>query len=57
MRAKGRNCDNCGHHLSEEEFDRYGSWNYTCEKCGFRYIHGSKTAEEQLEEKLRKMLK
>lgn len=49
--GKGRECDNCGHHLSDEEFESYGSWNYTCSKCGFRYRHSSsKTAEEQVEE-------
>ena len=36
-----RVCDNCGHYISEDEFDRYGSWNYRCDECGFRYIHGS----------------
>ena len=49
--GKGRNCDNCGHYLSDEEFDRYGTWSYTCEKCGFRYRHQLQvTAKEQVEE-------
>ena len=40
MISKGRNCDKCGKHLSDEDYDKYGSWNYTCPKCGFRYKHG-----------------
>ena len=40
MKLKGRNCDRCGHVLYEKDYDRYGSWNYTCPSCGFRYIHG-----------------
>jgi predicted RNA-binding Zn-ribbon protein involved in translation (DUF1610 family) len=51
MESKGRKCDSCGKQLSEEEFEKYGSWNYTCEKCGFSYKHSSsKTAKEQVEE-------
>lgn len=42
---KGRHCDRCGHYLSEDEFDKYGSWNYTCQACGFRYIHGMNLEE------------
>jgi DNA-directed RNA polymerase subunit RPC12/RpoP len=49
MLNKGRECDNCGKSLKDEDYDRYGSWSYTCPKCGFRYLHGSKTAEEQVE--------
>jgi len=45
MITKGRHCDRCGHYLSEDEFDRYGSWNYTCQACGFRYIHGMNLEE------------
>jgi SPP1 gp7 family putative phage head morphogenesis protein len=47
---KGRNCDRCGQHLEEEDYDRSGSWNYTCPKCGFRYIHGMDLDEEDDED-------
>ena len=40
MISLGRRCDNCGKNLKEEDFDRSGSWNYTCPKCDFRYKHG-----------------
>jgi len=40
MKTYGRNCDKCNEDLSEEDYDRSGSWNYICPKCGFRYIHG-----------------
>jgi hypothetical protein len=47
----GRNCDNCEHHLSDEDFAGYGSWSYTCPECGFRYSHYSElTAGEQVAE-------
>jgi len=35
----GRHCEECGHYLSDEEFDKYGSWKYNCNNCGYRYIH------------------
>jgi len=37
---RGHNCDECGHYLNDNEYDRYGSWSYRCKKCGFRYKHG-----------------
>ncbi len=47
-KASGRNCDNCGHHLEDSDFDSRGSWNYTCPSCGFHYNH-SKDLDDQLE--------
>ena len=45
----GRDCDNCGCGLSEEDYDRYGSWSYNCPGCGFHYIHSSSlTTDEQV---------
>lgn len=37
----GRHCDECGTYLNNDDFDKRGSWSYTCPKCGYRYIHGS----------------
>lgn len=48
--VKGRSCDNCGHQLSEQEFDKYGSWNYTCGRCGFKYNHNGKPVDEQVKD-------
>ena len=50
---KGRICDRCGHYLSDDEYDRYGSWNYTCDKCGFRYIHGSTSLDKNIHKNYR----
>ena len=46
MRPLGRNCDSCGHYLSEDEFLQYGSWSYRCDECGFKYIHSVTTPED-----------
>ena len=40
--ASGRTCDECGKYLTDADFDKPGSWNYTCPKCGYRYIHGQR---------------
>ena len=42
-------CDNCGKCLNESDFYEAFKWHYKCFECGFHYIHGSKTAEEQVE--------
>jgi len=46
----GHYCDNCQSHLEDKDYDAYGSWSYTCPNCGFRYVHGRGTAEEQVAE-------
>jgi hypothetical protein len=38
--SKGRSCDKCGASLKDEDYDKAGSWSYTCPKCDFRYMHG-----------------
>ena len=35
----GRQCDECGKLLSDNDYDKYGSWSYKCPKCGYRYVH------------------
>lgn len=46
----GRSCDNCGHHLNDDDFKGYGSWSYECPACEFEYNHSSQlTAEQQVE--------
>ena len=48
--TSGRNCASCGKHLTDSEYDGYGSWSYTCSKCDFSYNHSSyKSEAEQLE--------
>ena len=37
----GRNCDDCGYKLTDEDFDNYKSWSYVCPNCDFIYVHGS----------------
>ena len=45
----GRDCDNCGHHLEDDDYEGYGSWSYICPECGFVYRHSSKlTPDEQV---------
>lgn len=39
LKAKGRECDECGCALQEEDYWERGKWSYTCPKCGFRYNH------------------
>lgn len=47
--AQGRDCDNCGVGLEDDDFMGSGSWSYKCPKCGFKYNHSSeKTASEQV---------
>lgn len=47
----GHNCDNCERDLADKDYERYGSWSYTCRNCGFKYIHSShKSANEQVDE-------
>jgi DNA-directed RNA polymerase subunit RPC12/RpoP len=43
----GRKCKDCGTELSDEDFDEYGSWNYTCPECGTSYKHGDDDPYEQ----------
>lgn len=45
--SNGHSCDKCGANLDEEDYDRPGSWNYTCPKCKFRYKHGMKLDEDE----------
>ena len=35
----GRYCDECGKTLSDDDYHGYGSWSYTCPKCGYKYDH------------------
>jgi len=41
-------CDNCKHHLSPYDYASFGSWSYVCPDCGFIYLHGYGTPEEQV---------
>lgn len=45
--ADGRECAKCGHHLRDKEFKSYGSWDYTCRECGFKYNHSSYLSEDE----------
>ena len=45
----GHFCDNCECHLNESDYTSNGSWSYTCHTCGFTYVHGAATAQEQVE--------
>jgi ribosomal protein L37AE/L43A len=46
--GQGKECDNCGHYLNEDDYDRPGSWSYRCPNCEFKYNHGGRTPEEQV---------
>ena len=46
---KGHSCDNCERMLKDEDYLEHGSWSYTCHHCELTYVHGSRTADEQVE--------
>ena len=39
FKPKGHKCDKCGKQLSNDDYESYGSWSYTCPKCGYKYEH------------------
>jgi len=47
--SKGRECDACGCTLKDSDYAGSGSWSYKCPMCKFKYNHGGKTAQEQME--------
>jgi len=48
VRSTGRECENCGHYLGDDEYQAPGSWSYRCKKCKFKYNHGGTPVTEQL---------
>ena len=46
---RGYFCDRCETHLDDSDFASPESKSYTCYTCGFAYVHGAETAQEQVD--------
>ncbi len=45
----GHFCDSCECYLNDSDYERFGSWSYTCKHCGFTYRHGASPVQEQVD--------